>query len=220
MNPSRPILVNGRDGRIGWVHPEEQPEGNTYTYIRLTGDQQSIQVPADLLIPQEDGTLYLPMSRDQFKQQLDEPLRRSEVVIPVLVERAEIAKHIVDRGKVLVHKRVQSREEVVEEPAFEERVDIEHIPINKIVDTAPQVRFEGETMIIPVVEEVLVVEKRLNLKAEVRVTKRREDVIRKQRVTLRAEEVDIERVDSPPAKQPTGEWTSQTPIENTHLSDV
>lgn len=220
MNPSRPILVNGRDGRIGWVHPEEQPSDDTNTYIRLTGDQQSIQVPADLLIPQEDGTLYLPMSRDQFMQHLDKPYRRSEVVIPVLVERAEVAKRIVDRGKVLVHKRVRSREEVVEEPAFEERVDIEHVPINKIVDAAPQVRFEGETMIIPVVEEVLVVEKRLNLKEEVRVTKRREDLIKTQRVTLRAEEVDIERVDSPQVKHPSGEWISQSPIDNTHLSDV
>ena len=54
-------------------------------------------------------------------------------------------------------------------------------------------RSEEDTLIIPVLEEVLVVEKRLLLKEEVRITKR-EETHTPQRVTLRREEAAVERI--------------------------
>jgi uncharacterized protein (TIGR02271 family) len=56
---------------------------------------------------------------------------------------------------------------------------------------------EGDTLIIPVLEEMLVVEKRLVLKEEIRVTKRRIDEIERARVVLREEHVDIENLEPP-----------------------
>ena len=55
-------------------------------------------------------------------------------------------------------------------------------------------RSEEDTLVIPLLEEVLVVEKRLLLKEEVRITKRRMETHRPQRVTLRREEAVVERV--------------------------
>jgi stress response protein YsnF len=61
------------------------------------------------------------------------------------------------------------------------------------VDEPVPTRTEGETTIIPVMEEVLVVEKRLRLKEELHVTRRRTEHRDPQRVTLRSERVEVER---------------------------
>ncbi len=61
---------------------------------------------------------------------------------------------------------------LVEEPSIQEEVQIERVPGNQLVNEPVAVRCEGDTMIIPVIEEVVVVETRLQLKEEVRVTKR------------------------------------------------
>jgi uncharacterized protein (TIGR02271 family) len=72
-------------------------------------------------------------------------------------------------------------------------VIVERVPVGRVVEAAPQVRSEGDTMVVPVLEEVLVVEKRLMLKEEVRITLRRVAETSQQRVTLRSEEVVVER---------------------------
>lgn len=58
----------------------------------------------------------------------------------------------------------------------------------------------GDVMIVPLLEEVLVVEKRLMLKEELHISKRRTEVHNPQRVILRSEEVTVERIDE--AEQP------------------
>jgi len=50
-------------------------------------------------------------------------------------------------------------------------------------------------MIVPLLEEVLVVEKRLMLREEVRISKRRNETHRPQTVTLRKEDVNVERLE-------------------------
>ncbi|AIE84109.1 DUF2382 domain-containing protein [Fimbriimonas ginsengisoli] len=57
-----------------------------------------------------------------------------------------------------------------------EDVEIERVPMDEILDTAPEVRQEGDVTIIPVVEEFLVVQRKLRLKEEIRVTKTRRSV--------------------------------------------
>lgn len=118
-----------------------------------------------------------------------------EVRIPVLREEAVIGTREVERGGVRVHKTVDEREEVVQQPTFHEDVDVERIPIGRVVDAAPEVREEGDTLIIPVMEEMLVVEKRLVLKEELRITRRRTTQTEEARVVLRQENVQIERID-------------------------
>ncbi len=84
---------------------------------------------------------------------------------------------------------------MVDEPGFEEHVEVERVPINQVIDQPAVTRREGDTLIIPVMEEVLVVEKRLILKEEVRITTRRSEVRDTQRVTLRREDTIVEHVD-------------------------
>ena len=97
-----------------------------------------------------------------------------ELVIPVVSEELEVETHHVARGSVRVSTRVEIHDQTVETPFVHEEVVVEHIPVNTIVEgDAPQVKEEGDVLIIPVLEEVVVVEKRLMLRELVRVSKRR-----------------------------------------------
>jgi uncharacterized protein (TIGR02271 family) len=74
-------------------------------------------------------------------------------------------------------------------------VVIERVPINRVVEAPIVARSEEDTLIIPLLEEVLVVEKRLLLKEELRITKKRIETHLPQRVTLRREEAIVEHID-------------------------
>jgi stress response protein YsnF len=60
----------------------------------------------------------------------------------------------------------------------------------------PLIRQEGDTTIVPIVEEVLHTERRLFLKEEIKITRRRTTEQFHDRVTLRYQEAVITRVQS------------------------
>jgi len=60
-------------------------------------------------------------------------------------------------------RTTRAREQLVEEDLAHERVEVERIPIGRVVDAMPPVREQGNTTILSVVEEVVVVERRLVL---------------------------------------------------------
>jgi uncharacterized protein (TIGR02271 family) len=91
-------------------------------------------------------------------------------------------------------------------PTIQEEVNVERIPINQYVATPPAVRYEGDTMIMPILQEVLVVEKRLLLVEEVRITKTQTETRTPQQVTLRKEEIHLQRV-APTSEGPTQSTT-------------
>ena len=122
-------------------------------------------------------------------------------VIPVIEETLHIQKRRVQTGRVRITKVVHEREEVVNTPRVHEEVTVERITLNRMVDAPVSVRQEGDTLIIPLLEEVVVIEKRLMVKEELRITKRRIEEHKSQEVTLRREEVVVERLD-PSEQQP------------------
>lgn len=116
------------------------------------------------------------------------------LVVPVVAEELNVGKRIVESGRVRITKTVSEREEIVDELLRAEEPVIERVEINRVVDAAPPVRYEGDVMIVPLVEEVLVVERRLMLREELRVSKRAVETRNPQRVILRREEATVERV--------------------------
>jgi stress response protein YsnF len=121
---------------------------------------------------------------------------RATATIPVVEERAVVRKRRKVTGAVRVRTVVREAEEVVDEPFSVERVEVERVPIGRWIDAPVEARQEGDTTIIPVLEEVVVVEKRLRLVEEVRVTRRRTTRRASERVALRREEVVVERLDA------------------------
>ena len=194
------VVVQRDDGQIIML------TSGTY---RLVGDVVRIADRRDVGLPSDSATVsgagigstYDPLRTQELSTIGGSTLRQQqdlaageELRIPVIREEAVVRTREVERGGVRVHKTVNEREEVVEQPTMREDVDVERVAIGRVVDTIPEVREEGDTLIIPVLEEMLVVEKRLVLKEEIRVTKRRTTETEQARVVLSEEQVTIERL--------------------------
>ncbi|WP_437964216.1 DUF2382 domain-containing protein [Sorangium sp. So ce260] len=120
-----------------------------------------------------------------------------ELIVPVVAQELEVKKRTVESGRVRITKQVHERVESVAEPLVSERVVVERVAVNQVVTATPATRQEGDTLIVPVVEEVLFVEKRLVLKEELRITRIRSvEMSPPERVALRSEDVRVERVPS------------------------
>ena len=78
---------------------------------------------------------------------------------------------------------------------LEERVDVQRVPVDRAVDGPVAVRHVGDTIIVPVVEEVLVVKRQLRLVEELHIRKTRTEQRDPQTVVLRKEEVVVERLE-------------------------
>lgn len=126
-----------------------------------------------------------------------------QVRVPVIEEEATIGKRRVETGRVRVRTVPREREELVEEALESVEVDVERVPIGREIDAAPDVREEGDTLVIPVVEERLVIQKRLFLREEIHVHRRRTVSQYRQNVTLRSQEVVVDRQDTAAARDRT-----------------
>ena len=113
-------------------------------------------------------------------------------VIPVLREELKVSKREIETGRVVVHKTVSERDENVEMLLRQTDVSVERVPVGRTVTEAPPSREEGDVLIIPVMEEVLVVEKRLVLKEELHIRKTTTERTAHEVVRLRTETVQIE----------------------------
>ena len=197
MQPVHADVVRGKDGWCGTVVPAARhtPSDPEHVCVQLESGAQ-ILVPAAVLIPQQDGGYYVPLRLAELAlaHPGGHPDPGHERVIPVLAEELAVQKRVVETGKVRITKTVHGREEVVDEPLVREEVEVERVPIQRVVDGPVPMRDEDGTTIIPILQEVLVVEKRLMLKEELHIRKRRVETHQPQRVTLRCEEARIERL--------------------------
>ena len=121
---------------------------------------------------------------------------RGEIVVPLIAEEIQISKKTVETGGVRVHKTVREDVRRIDEPIIREHLDVERVEINQFVENAPAIRYEGDVMIVPVLEEVVVTQKRLLLREEIRLTKRREEIANVQEVALRREEISLEKIET------------------------
>lgn len=110
--------------------------------------------------------------------------------VPVHADSAPVAETAAVRN-VPVDVTASAREIQFDEPLFVEDVQVERVPINRIIDGPAQTRQEGDTTIVPVVEEVITVQKRLLLREEVRITRRRTEVRKPRTVRMEREDTRI-----------------------------
>lgn len=114
------------------------------------------------------------------------------VVVPVVHETAQVSTRTVDRGGVRVSKVVHEIEETIPTPAIHEEIEIERVARDVWLDKPAETRQEGDTTIIPVMEEVIVAEKRLRLTEEIHIRRRKVNVPGEEKVKLRREEIRID----------------------------
>jgi len=138
---------------------------------------------------------------------MNSPARSIEQpTVSVTEEQLEVGRRVVDSGPTMrLRKQVEAVPAQVDESVSREFVDVQRVPIGRVVDAAPQVRHEGDVMVIPVVEERLVTRKELVLVEEIHLTRRREVREVSADISLRRERVVVERLDPE-----SGQWHSST----------
>ena len=119
---------------------------------------------------------------------------KGEEIISVVHEQATIHKEIVETGKVHIRKRVTEEIVSVNLPIINESYRVVHVPVEKkILDTPPPaVRYEGDKMIIPVLREITVVQKKYEVIEELHIIKQSVETPLVQEITLLKEHVHVE----------------------------
>lgn len=118
--------------------------------------------------------------------------------LPVHEEQLRVGTRSGDTGRgVRVHKAVASHPQRVEASLLHTELEVRHVPVDRIVaaSEAPVARQEGDTFIVPVLEEVLVTERRVRIKEELHITTVRRQVHHSETVFLKSEAVSVERFD-------------------------
>jgi uncharacterized protein (TIGR02271 family) len=138
------------------------------------------------------------------------------VTLPVYQEQLHVGTRLADTGRgVRVHKRVRSHPHQVDQTLWRDELDVRHVPVDRVVSAPPAARYEGDTFIVPVLEEVLVVEKRYRIKEELHITRLRQASRHQQTVPLRAEHVTVERFDDGDGGQPSSTLTKEATMAHT-----
>ncbi len=137
------------------------------------------------------------MADDTSNQASDNTSPAPRMTVPVVEEVLQVGRQQTDTGRgVRLHKTVTEETLRVDEALQQQDLQVERVPVNAWVDGVPPAqRQEGDTLVIPVLEEVLVVEKRLRLTEEIRITVRTRLHAASERVVLRKEHVTVARFD-------------------------
>jgi uncharacterized protein (TIGR02271 family) len=119
------------------------------------------------------------------------------MIVPVIEEQIHVQKRLVDQGGYRISKKVSIRHETVDEPLQSLSVQIERHAVGRLLPSmdVPVARQQGDTLIISVVEEVLVTEKRLMLKEEIHIRHTEATIHKPVHFALRSEDILIEPVD-------------------------
>lgn len=115
------------------------------------------------------------------------------VRIPIVEERLHLAKERVETGRVRVSSTIHTEQITVNEELSSTSIRVERIPVDRLVDAAPQIRTEGDRTIMPIVEEVLI--RRFRIVEEVHLIREVTTERYKEEVSLRRQEVAVERID-------------------------
>jgi uncharacterized protein (TIGR02271 family) len=187
--------VIDRSGRRAIIrHIEGDGSGQASQIVVTLNTGEDLFLSSDLLERNREGSLTLPFDFTEV-----DPIARRNIeeslVIPVVSEEINIHKEERVSGRVRITKTVHEREAVLEESVQREEVNVERVTVNRVVDELTEQYYEGDTLVIPIYTEVLVVEKRLMLAEELRITKHRYEQPVQETVTLHDEEVTVERLD-------------------------
>jgi stress response protein YsnF len=196
------VSLDGQD--VGHVEQLAGEGSEAHLVVRLADGNRTMMVPYDVIDNEqstEDRVVIQGAVGDLLEPRME--LNEHETQSFGLVAEEAIAHvHEVDRGRLLIDKTVEMVPHQANVDVGTDRVEVERVPVNEEVDSPPQVRQDGDTLVVPVIEEVLVVTKRYRIIEEVRVTKYRdirtetfEDELKREVVTVTEEDVEGNVID-------------------------
>jgi uncharacterized protein (TIGR02271 family) len=193
-----PSVARQQGGRSAYVAAAEARMDTVARRVHLDGVEGTL---AHLLPGTPDGPGAAPSPLEAATADAPAlPADQDELRMRVSEEELEIGKRVVSTGEVRVHKTVQLEQvrEVV--PLMREDVTVERRPLPPGAGLEP--RREGDTLYVPIVEEELVIQKRLVAREELVIRKRQvmeEQVVEE---TLRRESVEVLGPDDTPLDRP------------------
>jgi len=143
----------------------------------------------------------LPLGEDDPQAEPPVPVE-DDAVLRLLAEELSVGRRQVETGRLQIRRTTRERIAEVDEELHRLDAEIERRPVGTFVDARPEVRETEDEIVIPVVEEVVVVERRLMLREEICIRKVRRSERHREQVRLRVQEADILRL--PPRPPATG----------------
>ena len=120
-------------------------------------------------------------------------------VLRLFAEEASVSRQVIETGRVKVAKVTRVRDQNIDELLARTSVEVKTVPVGRLIDAMPAVRQDGDLTIVPVVEEALVVERRLMLKEELHIRRVQTTERHQQTVKLRYQTAEVTRT---PAQKP------------------
>jgi uncharacterized protein (TIGR02271 family) len=139
-------LSSGQKGTV--LRTSRFLDKREFNTVKLSNGTE-LTVPSAALKPQQDGSFYLQDGQTDIAGQPEDRLRASDADAPTA-------------GKFQIDGSL-----------FKEDIDVQRIPMNRVLDAPAEIRIEDGVTIIPVMEERLKVEKQLILREEIRIVKKR-----------------------------------------------
>jgi stress response protein YsnF len=99
----------------------------------------------------------------------------------------------------------RTRDHLIDEVLARNSVDVNRVPVGRLIDTMPAIKEEGDLTIVPIVEETVVVERRLMLKEELHIRRVQTTERYQQTVKLRYQTAEVTGT---PAQKPTADGES------------
>ena len=123
----------------------------------------------------------------------------ADVTIPLVEESVAVKKRETVTDRVRIRTITDETQEHVRTSLAGEALDVQRIAVGQLIEIGsmpPTVRTEGNVTYVPIIEEVLVVEKRLLFKEEMRIVRRETVEVVDIPVTLRKQRGVVEDLDS------------------------
>lgn len=196
-------IVECRDGRVGTVERllrDERSRRVTDLIVRLDRTGQAFRVPERYVTRvRSSERVSVNCARERFEAEMvpleeeGELGKPEELTVPVIAEHLVARKEVVPVGELQVRKVVEEEESSISEPVSYDEVIVERVPVGRRINEDPAPRQEGDTLIIPVVQEQLVCERQRVLVEEIRITRRRRSEVRRFTGTVRRERVVLDK---------------------------
>jgi uncharacterized protein (TIGR02271 family) len=120
-------------------------------------------------------------------------------VLRLFAEDATVSRQVIETGRVRVAKVTHTRDHNIDELLARTNVEVNTVPVGRLVDAMPAIREDGDLTIVPIVEETVVVERRLLLKEELHIRRVQTTERHQQTVKLRYQTAEVTRT---PAQKP------------------
>ena len=191
----KPMNLIGKVRPGMWiVGPDDHIYGEIEQYDEASLYVDGRRIPVSAIERLDGDRLYLSAAgaAAMLAEGTREPAANGEARLPLVEERLEVDARQVDLGEIRVHKTVEEVDEVWREPLTHEEVQVERIRVNRPVAAPEERRQEGEWLVIPIMEETIVIRKQLVVVEEIRIRKHRVTEQREGHETVRRERASIE----------------------------